>query len=260
MTSPLPRAVRLRSGVGAVARGDGLLQVGSDPARRVLLPDTSSIGLLLQQLQSGRVKHNPTTASVLNALHGAGLVVDIAEVRLLTEARAHTKILVRSPQEWRPLAEGLLREGGLTTARSDAHADVMLVISWGEPPREEHDLALSADHPMLFVSVLDARVRVGPFVVPGVTACLRCMDAWISEQDPGHLPATPAPVPPADLPALLVHQALLSATADLCAWAEGRQPRAWSASLWYDEHLGVEEQRWSRHPHCGCCWGDELTG
>ncbi len=234
--------------------------MGSDPARRVLLPDTTSIGLLLQQLQNGRVKHNPTTASVLNALDGAGLVVDIAEERLLTEARAHTKISLRSPQEWRPLAETLLREGGLAQARNDSSADVGLVISLGEPPREEHDLALSADRPTLFVSVLDARVRVGPFVMPGATACLRCVDAWVSEQDPGHRPATPAPVPPDDLSPLLVHQALLSATADLCSWAEGRQPRAWSASLWYDEHLGVEEQRWPRHPHCGCCWGDELTG
>lgn len=260
MTSPTPRVVRLRSGVAAVPRGDGFLQVGSDPARRVLLPDTNSIGQLLQQLQGGRVKHNPRTAPVLDALDSVGLVVDIAEQRLLLEARAHTRISLRCPQEWRPLAETLLHAGGLATARSSRGADVVLVLTLGEPPREEHDLALSADRPTLFVSLLDARVRVGPFVMPGATACLRCMDAWILEQDPGHRPAAPAPLPPHDLSPLLVHQALLTATADLCSWAEGRQPRAWSASLWYDERLGVEEQRWPRHPHCGCCWGDELTG
>lgn len=260
MTSSPPRAVRLRNGIGGVPRGDGLVQVGSDPTRRVLLPDTSSIELLLQQLQIGQVKHDPKTAPVLTALDGAGLVVDVAEERLLTEARADTKISLLSPPEWRPLAETLLDAGGLALTRSDGNGDVMLVLSLGEPPREEHDLALSADLPMLFVTVLDARVRVGPFVVPGATACLRCIDAWVREQDPGHRPAAPGLVPPGDLSPLLVHQALLSATADLCAWAEGRQPRAWSASLWYDEHLGIEEQRWPRHPHCGCCWGDQLTG
>lgn len=260
MTSPTPRVVRLRTGVGAVPRGDGFLQVGSDPTRRVLLPDTSSIGLLLQQLTSGRVKHSPRTAPVLDALSSAGLVVDIAEEQLLVEARAHTRISVRSPQEWRTLAEALLCEGGLAAARNDRGADVFLVVSLGEPPREDHDHTLSADRPTLFVSLLDARVRVGPFVMPGTTACLRCMDAWVREQDPGHRPAEPSALPPADLSPLLVHQALLTAVADLCSWAEGRQPRSWSASLWYDERLQVEEQRWPRHPHCGCCWGGELTG
>ena len=69
-----------------------------------------------------------------------------------------------------------------------------------------------------------------------------------------------ANIAPDDVSPLLLHRALIAGAADLCAWAEGRQPSTWSRSHWYDEAFTCTEEQWHRHPHCGCSWADTLTG
>ena len=60
----------------------------------------------------------------------------------------------------------------------------LLVAAGGEPVRETSTRYVRADVPHLLVRDAGARVTVGPFVEPGRTACLRCVDAHVGEGDP----------------------------------------------------------------------------
>lgn len=257
--------VRLRRGVTVCVRDAGLLVVGSDPAHQIVLPDTTVVHQVLVQLRQGlpRGALTETGEAVAEALDRAGLLLDVDEQALLVAARASTGVHVVAPALWRVRALALLELAGMAVAsrRDGSDVDLTWVVTAGAPEWATHDDLVSRDEPALFTSVLPSRVRLGPFVMPGATACLRCVDA----QAPGVRPtegaaATAATALPEDLSPLVVERALTAAVDDLCAWAEGRQPSTWSASLWMSGLLDVERQTWQQHPHCGCCWDQAMTG
>ena len=253
------RVVRLRHGVAVRPRGDGFLQVGLDPAHRVLLPDTPAVGRALTQLRDGVVAGGECPAAVLRALGSAGLLVDVAEARLLSEARAATRVAVLSPDVWHQVATETVRTAGLQAVAVDQERDLTWILSAGEPSRDLSGPLIRDDEPVLYVSIFDTRVRVGPFVLPGTTACLGCIDAQTEIQAPP--PAGPESWGlPDDVSPLLVHRAVITAADDLCAWAEGRQPATWSSTHWWDGLFTSTQERWERHPHCGCSWADSMAG
>jgi hypothetical protein len=118
----------------------------------------------------------------------------------------------------------------------------------------DHDDPGAADQwsveslPHLVVRLGPASVRVGPFVQPGVTACMRCLAA-------AGLPATAALAAYADLDPALLMVGLGWAVRDLATWQAGQLPTTWSATLTIRADLRPEITRWPRHPHCGCSWG-----
>ncbi|WP_162794333.1 hypothetical protein [Nocardioides houyundeii] len=261
--------LRLRRGVGVLPRGNGLLQVGHDPSRRVLLPDTPSIAGFLHDLAAGvDPPQAPELEQVVATLRSNGLVVDAGDRRRRHRARSRTSVEVLGPDPWRRELTLLLVEAGLglpglsPPSQDGTTADgVTVLLSAGEPDREYVDALTHAGDPVLFLSVVDARVRLGPFVLPGVTACLRCVDAHLAAVDPWHTGALPAAARgefPLDLPPLLMRLALVRAAGDIAVWAEGRRPQTWSATTWLGEDLDAEHETWTRHPHCGCSWGDSL--
>lgn len=268
--SPLPaprqpdpdprRVLRLRHGVAVTVRPDGLVVVGQDPEHRVVLPDTASVTRLLTHLRVGVRPDNvaPTASAALDALCRAGLLVDLAQQSLLAEARATTRVQLEVAQAWRGLAVDCVRTAGLTLAEGsrprDGH-DLVWVVSAGDPDWEVHDTLVAADEPVLFTAVMPSRVRVGPFVMPGTTACLRCLDA----HSPGVRPPSGGGTPD-DVSLVVLHRALLSAAGDLRAWAEGRQPTSWSATAWVDDSAVTTREAWRQHPHCGCNWHRSMTG
>lgn len=269
-TNPL---VRLRAGVRSSSRGDGLLQVGNDPWRRVLLPDTLSVRQLLHLLPGGvRADNLGDLARVGHTLLAAGLAVDDDEQSLLDRARAATRVRVVASEPWHSTAVSWLQAAGLgvevdgAAEPDDGPEDPLphptLLVHDGDPDRDEVDQLLRTGAPVLVVAVVDARVRVGPFIVAGRSPCLRCLDAHAAERDPWFRTCAetlPVAGPSAGVGDLLLTQALLSATVDLCAWAEGRQPTTWSATRTFDDSLRMEEVRWERHPHCGCTWAEGLV-
>jgi hypothetical protein len=110
---------------------------------------------------------------------------------------------------------------------------------------------------------------VGPFVVPGVTACVRCIDAHRSVLDPHHVAVTTRYVhatsqPRADGLADLAEPALAAlalawAIRDVATHLAGGEPATWSRTL----SLGAEpaarrEETWMRHPGCGCSWDADV--
>ncbi|HEY1135592.1 MAG TPA: hypothetical protein VGE77_13540 [Nocardioides sp.] len=137
-----------------------------------------------------------------------------------------------------------------------------VVLTLGEPDRDRSDTLVAAGVPHLWVAVLPDRVRIGPFVQVGATACLRCVDAAQREHDPqlpvvlaqssGTVPGVLAdPVDPVGL-------ALgIAATArEVLLHVDGDVPTTWSATLDLVPD-GTEVRRtWARHPWCGCSWQD----
>ena len=90
--------------------------------------------------------------------------------------------------------------------------------------------------PHLLVRDHGHEVVVGPFVAPGRTACLRCVDCHLGELDPRRglaveQAATQQPLvaPPVD--ATLRAVALSLAVRDLVTFVEGDQPATWSATI-----------------------------
>ena len=139
---------------------------------------------------------------------------------------------------------------------------LVVVLHDGEARREQHDASVAAGRAHLPVWWRAGLPHVGPLVVPGVTACLRCVDAHESEADPRRPllleQAVREPAPPRD-PVLL---ALLAAwvVRDAQRWAEGERPTSWSATVRLGPGGPPSVTPWARHPHCGCAWDQALTG
>ena len=147
---------------------------------------------------------------------------------------------------------------GLTRA---ADAPVHLVVTVGEPRRTVSDALVRHDLAHLWVAVLPHAVRIGPYVEPGRSSCLRCVDAHLGDVDPRRatvlhqLEELPV-VPITDPDPCLVQLAVAWAVRDVVRAA---RRRAAGAPL-RDRHRRpttseVTRRDWLRHPHCGCAWG-----
>ena len=258
---PRPPAPRLAPGLRVVRRGLRHLQVGLYADRRVLLPRTAEVeATLALLLQQRPLDDDGSTAAVLALLDAHGCLD-----RSRPTPGGTVAVLGRFEAPGLPDLGALLATAGLTITHSPASADVVLVQAVGELDRDLLDPLIRSRTSHLVVRMVDAGAVLGPFVVPGVTACLRCVDAHQSLLDPDHvavtsryLRATAVPrddgVP--DVPDVsLVALALSWATRDVVAHLEGREPATLSRTIRFDRQPARrEELAWLRHPDCGCCW------
>jgi hypothetical protein len=242
-----------------VRRDDHHLQVGVDPPWRVVVPDEPEVQRLLDDLAAGRpaVPASPAAHRVLVAVERAGM---LSEALPRSPSAA---VSVHGPAE--PVAEAarLLHAVDLAVVAADAgHADVALLLARGELRRGDADAHLRDGRAHLVVARTAQGYVLGPFVVPGTTACVRCVDAHLGEHDPrravvveqvGGLPAG------SDDPAL---EAVATAWAvrDVLTFAAGGTPSTWSATVTLTAELAPTRRAWARHPHCGCSWADGLAG
>lgn len=157
----------------------------------------------------------------------------------------------------------LLATSGLATVAQ--RPDVVLLVFPGEADRDRVDRLVRDDVPHLLLRLVDGVVTVGPFVEPGETACLRCIDAHHALADPAYpalvtqharlsaAASAGAWAPPRDR--ALLQLATAWAVRDLVTWAEGDRPTTWSATVRIEAGLaGVTSRQWLRHPECGCRW------
>ena len=288
-----PARPLLRPGARVARRDDGHLQVGLDRELALVLPDTEQVRAILTALARGQAPSQTTLAEarVRDQLLARGLVVDgdalmrgipgeevrrhavsavHAEVGLaapeLLNRRRGVAVEVSGPAEAAGFARYLLAVSGLRT--SDGPFDSALLVTLGEPAREDSDDLLRAGTPHLFLACIDGFVRLGPFVVPGMTACLRCVDAHHTDADPRHpvvvrqLAGGTGPIrhdgvpEPVDPPVLAA--ALAWAARDLVTYADGGRPETWSATVRFGPGMRQTRSEWLRHARCGCAW-DVLT-
>jgi len=241
----------LRPGLHVVRRDDRHLQIGLDPPWRLVVPDDPDVQAVLDDLSAGR-QPSPTTAG------GHRLLGDLRRADMLRPEPASPRSgAVAVAGDRRPAAEAerLLRAAGVVPVGVE-RADLAVVIASGEPGRTLVDDHLRAGRPHLVVGAGPRGYRVGPFVAPGSTACLRCVDAHLAERDPRRgvvveqlAGRTAAPDDPA-LEALAVTWAVR----DALRYLGGVDPSTWSATVDLDVELDPRRQEWSRHPHCGCAW------
>lgn len=246
----LPYPVRLRSGYVAVRRDERTLQIGLDAPARAFLPDTAEVRRLLVDLERGVDGMPPSLGArrALDTLVAAGLV------EAAHPAPPAAAVAVDAPEEVRTALAPVLRSAAL---RIDDDATVTLVADNIPVRRDRVDPLLRVGRPHLVVAGDPDGWTVGPFVAPGVTACVRCVDAHLGHDDPrraivlDQLASVPRSLQAIDPLTRLT--ALCLAAADLREFLAGRTPATWSATYRIGPGAPVCHD-WARHPHCGCAW------
>jgi hypothetical protein len=280
----LPRRPALRPGLPVARHDDAHLRVGVDAPHRLVVGDRPAVRRLLDALADGRPLPELEGAAwlVLRGLHDAGLLVDAdaldrlraddparatwaqfgpsAAARL--QARQRVRVGVWAGPAVADIAVRLLHQAGVAVSEPGSEADVWLVASEGELSRSALDDLIRDGTPHLVLAAGLGTVRLGPFVLPGTTACLRCVDAGLAEDDPRRAlvieqvtlePRVPGP--PGD--PVLIHLATAWAVRDLLRFVEGDQPSTWSTTIDIGPTTTPTPHPWPRHPHCGCAW-DQL--
>lgn len=276
----------LNPAMPVLSRPDGVVQVGWDPRRAVLVRPPSGVsvgtlGAVLRALQSGAtLAQLQDIGDGLDAVTVADLVAELVDAGLVTVAHrlrsrsANIRIHGRGPLS--DLLAGALRcSGARITHSSQPHAGanpqmtdlVVLSDSLVADPRILRDLHHTAT-PHLPVRVRDGAGLVGPLVVPGVTSCLRCADLHRSDRDEGW-PAVAAQlrdaVGTADRATVLATAAVALNQVDrVIAAVRGgvgverapHPPSTLDTTLEFDVNTGsTTARRWTRHPRCPLCAG-----
>jgi hypothetical protein len=143
------------------------------------------------------------------------------------------------------------------TRPSSAEVDLTVIVSdAAEADRLVTEDLVRADQPHLIVRSAGDLATVGPLVIPGRTACLRCTDltrrdadrAWPALLD--QLTRLRLPTPPA----LSAWAACITVTQTL-AFLRGGTPEAGGSTLELSQHDLVTRRRtWAMHPNCDCHW------
>ena len=166
------------------------------------------------------------------------------------------------PLPWPELAGGPGPGAGRLTVvnhwRKPDHVDPRLTVvalDTVEPDRTLTDVLLRADEPHLVLRATATVATVGPLVLPGRSACLRCTDLARRDRDPGW-PAllaelTRLRLPPT--PVLLGWTAALGA-AQVLAHLEDRVPEAAGATIELGRDHLMRWRPWPVHAGCGCAW------
>lgn len=249
----------LRPGLHLARRDDRHLQVGVDPPWRLVVPDEPDVVRMLADLSAGRptIPASPAAHRVLAALDAAGMLLDPTAA---TRAAA-ALVSVEGDDAAGAEAVRLLRTAGCEVVGPE-RASVALLIGPGERRRQDVDEHVRTGRPHLVATATAAGWTVGPFVVPGSTACLRCVDAHLGEHDPRRAVVVEQVAGRAHGPLdpVLVSVAAGWAVRDVLSYVEGAPPSTWSATVTIGPDLRPRHRAWSRHPHCGCSWADGLAG
>lgn len=237
--------LRLRPGETAVRRDDHHLQIGIDPPHAVVVPDEPATRRAAYELERGRGLTDRdlsegSVAALVRKLDAAGL---LAAPRPLIPAR-----IVGPPDLVAELQ-------ALAPVHPSARVVTVLMAS-GPLRRDLVDEHIRDGTAHLVVAGSPTGWTIGPYVVPGVTACLRCVDAELGRLDPRR--------------ALVVEQyarrtagdgdpvgralALAYTARELRTIAGGGRPTTWSAVVHVGGSGSLEPQHVRRHPACGCAW------
>ncbi len=275
----------LNPAMPVLIRPDGVVQVGWDPRRAVLVhpPDglsAAALADLLRAMQSGApasdLRALAINRGILDPSAITDLVASLVEAGLATTSSPQTRsasIRIHGRGPLSDLLASALRCSGARVRQSRLnHAGIspgttdLVVLSdfLAADPRVLRDLH-QARTPHLPVRVRDGTGLVGPLVIPGVTSCLGCADLYRSDRDAAW-PAVAAQlrdaVGSADRATMLGTAALALNQVDRVIRAvrespdprhAGEPPPTLDTTLEFDVRTGsTVSRRWSRHPRCEC--------
>jgi bacteriocin biosynthesis cyclodehydratase domain-containing protein len=110
--------------------------------------------------------------------------------------------------------------------------------------------------PHLAVAVRDGVIVVGPFVPPGGTPCLSCLDLHRTDRDPAwrRLAAQLATDPPPSqaCAATTVLLGVGYAASEVLSYLDGGSPRTRGGCVEIDAAGNSRRRSWSSHPRCDC--------
>jgi hypothetical protein len=238
------------------------LQVGCAPG--VILPDRPGLFALLRRLDGVRdltalrriAKHAFPELEVgieeaLRPLIAAGLVVDVD-----VPPRTMPTVGLRYDPPATALAGTLADSFSQLGAGVGPDADVTVVLSTGEPRRGTLAGMVRSGRAHLCVVLDGARVRIGPWVLPGHTPCLECLDLHRSAWDPAWLALVPQfghPPPDTAVTAAVRLAAAAVVVEEVDRFADGARPKTCSSVFQVGPGLDVRVVAESAfHPRCGC--------
>ncbi|RNL61031.1 hypothetical protein EFK50_16730 [Nocardioides marmoriginsengisoli] len=277
----------LAPGLRILEVSPGELQIGFSDRHRLRIPDTPAVRRVLATLERGEAPRDSPAARRALAhlapalrdgdalLHPRIAPEEVAALILHHPEEAADRLRRRRRHRIRVQgrlgATELLDPGtllgrcglGIAADSDRLPPTAVLVLSHGEPDRSDLDHLVRDGVPHLLLRAVESEIILGPFVSPGSTACLRCLDAHRAQVDEQH------PVALAELlrserrdgVAAPVHSALAVvalgwAVGDLLRYAEGERPSTWSATLTFTPgETPTETVPALRHPGCGCSWG-----
>ncbi|BBH16460.1 hypothetical protein Back2_07470 [Nocardioides baekrokdamisoli] len=242
--------LRLRSGETTVRRDDHHLQIGIDPPRVVIWPDSPVTRRAAYELEKGR----GLTDADLSVPAVAALVRKLDAAGLLATGAAPLPARLVGPAD-------LVDEVGSLAVLDPGHAVVTVVMATGPMRRDLVDDLIRDGSAHLVLSGGPDGWTVGPYVIPGVTACLRCADAEVGVRDPrralvveqyaGRTSGDGDPVGRALAVAYLVRE--------LRMIARGERPTTWSSVVKIGTSGPLSPHHIRRHPACGCAWDIALV-
>ncbi|WP_432564268.1 hypothetical protein [Kineococcus sp. SYSU DK003] len=247
-------------GVPVVRRADGRLQVGSSPRSASLHVLAAPVPVEGAPRRTGVLADHPDEALAWAAYDRGGA----SPGRRLSERARASVAAVGSPAVVDVLLHTLAGAGvgrllcdrpGPLVSRAGGPADVLVLVDDHVARPVLADGVQADGVPHLSVVLRDTDAVVGPFVVPGRSACLRCLDRAHSDADPGwpHLrdALTGAGRRPVD--AATAHAVAGIAALQVLTHLDGGRPATVGTTLELLLPEGRMRHRWwLPHPDCGC--------
>lgn len=284
----------LRPGLHVLRRDLRTIQIGLEWSGVAALADSPALQAVLDAVDGFRDLHGVVLAAeargvecadahaVLGALLESGALVDQAVVKppglppaswsamwllagpgqnaaSVLAARRRSRVFVAGSGGVASLVRRLVEDEHVPVTLSAEDATVVVLAADGEPSRESADEAMRRGIPFLCVGVRELVGLVGPFVVPGSTACLRCVDLARSQLDPcWPTLVDSAQVSPPSAPCgstSLVAVTAGYATQEVAMWASGMVPLSCDRVIEMPHGFGeVQTVAFQPHPECGCGW------
>ncbi|WP_188894383.1 ThiF family adenylyltransferase [Microlunatus endophyticus] len=132
----------------------------------------------------------------------------------------------------------------------------VIAVDRAEPDRAIGDDYVRSDHPHLYVRPMQAGAVIGPFVLPGRTPCLGCLDRVRRDADPAW-PGLLTQLCRIRLPVLPMLAAWAASTAavQIACWAGGGNPGSGGGTFELTaDDFELRVRPWPMHPACGCSW------
>jgi hypothetical protein len=244
----------LRPGLRVVRRDDAHLQLGLDDPDRLVLPDVLGLFDALRRLPL--LPRDERVRRVLDCLAGDGWIVDGTP----THPADRPPITLIAEAPLRDVLSRACSAAGVRVTDESTARGLRLVATVGEPRRALADDLMRRDVPHLWLAAFAASLRIGPFVDPGRSTCLRCVDAHLGDRDPRratvlHQLGDPSSPVDAAYDAALALVGAGWALRDVARHLDGTPPALRSVTVTVTSDLEVSHREWLRHPHCGCAWG-----